>query len=167
MPGCQAVRTQRAAFSPCSLNGVTLTIRKFRPHWFTIAQLVESGMLTVELAADLADAVRARKNILIASGTNTGKTTLAKALIEFVPLNERPGFIEDTAELKFRSTIRISFALKRKGRRLMHHPGPYRIFRMRPSQRSFFRLLNGQGCRLCSAIWLASAKELAIRMDGT
>ena len=25
-----------AAFPPCSLHGVTLTIRKFRPHWFTM-----------------------------------------------------------------------------------------------------------------------------------
>ena len=88
------------AFPPCSLNGVTLTIRKFRPHWFTMEQLVEAGALPATLADVLADAVRNRKTILIAGGTDTGKTTFAKALIDFIPREERLGVIEDTAELK-------------------------------------------------------------------
>jgi pilus assembly protein CpaF len=89
-----------AAFPPCSLHGVTLTIRKFRPHWFTMEQLVEADMLPVAVAAELAEAVRKRKTILIAGGTDTGKTTFAKALIDFIPQHERLGVIEDTAELK-------------------------------------------------------------------
>lgn len=89
-----------AAFPPCSLLGVTLTIRKFRPHWFTMPQLVAAGMLTERLADQLADAVRSTKTILIAGGTDTGKTTFAKALIDFIPQEERLGVIEDTAELK-------------------------------------------------------------------
>jgi pilus assembly protein CpaF len=89
-----------AAFPPCSLNGVTLTIRKFRPHWFTMRQLVEAGALPAELAQRLAEAVVNRKTILIAGGTDTGKTTFAKALIDFIPQHERLGVIEDTAELK-------------------------------------------------------------------
>jgi pilus assembly protein CpaF len=89
-----------AAFPPCSLHGVTLTIRKFRPHWFTMEQLVEAGMLPATVAAELAEAIRDRKTILIAGGTDTGKTTFAKALIDFIPQHERLGVIEDTAELK-------------------------------------------------------------------
>lgn len=89
-----------AAFPPCSLNGVTLTIRKFRPHWFTMQQLVDAGALSGTLAARLGDAVRHRKTILIAGGTDTGKTTFAKALLDFIPQHERLGVIEDTAELK-------------------------------------------------------------------
>src|SRR5579875_913794 len=53
-----------AAFPPCSLHGVTLTVRKFRPHWFTMQQLVDAGALSGALAAKLADAVRSRKTIL-------------------------------------------------------------------------------------------------------
>ena len=48
-----------AAFPPCSLYGVTLTIRKFRPHWFTMPQLIDSGALSAALGIRLADAVRA------------------------------------------------------------------------------------------------------------
>ena len=88
-----------AAFPPCSLHGVTLTIRKFRPHWFTMEQLVEVGMLPATVAAEMAEAIRDRKTILIAGGTDTGKTTFAKALIDFIPQHERLGVIEDTAEL--------------------------------------------------------------------
>jgi pilus assembly protein CpaF len=89
-----------AAFPPCSLHGVTLTIRKFRPHWFTMAQLVEVGALPTDLATKLGEAVLNRKTILIAGGTDTGKTTFAKALIDYIPQHERLGVIEDTAELK-------------------------------------------------------------------
>ncbi|MFL6448097.1 MAG: CpaF family protein [Bryobacteraceae bacterium] len=89
-----------AAFPPCSLSGVTLTIRKFRPHWFTMQQLVEVGALPAELGQRLAEAVLHRKTILIAGGTDTGKTTFAKALIDLIPQQERLGLIEDTAELK-------------------------------------------------------------------
>jgi len=67
-----------AAFPPCSLNGVTLTIRKFRPHWFSMQQLVDAGALPGTLAAKLGDAVRNRKTILIAGGTDTRKTTFCQ-----------------------------------------------------------------------------------------
>jgi pilus assembly protein CpaF len=89
-----------AAFPPCSLHGVTMTIRKFRPYWFTIEQLVAAGMLPSALGEQLAAAVQNRKTILIAGGTDTGKTTFAKALIDCIPKSERLGVIEDTAELK-------------------------------------------------------------------
>jgi pilus assembly protein CpaF len=89
-----------AAFPPCSLRGVTLTLRKFRPHWFTLDELVEVGALSAHLAEQMKEAVLNRQTILIAGGTDTGKTTFAKALIDFIPQNERLGVIEDTAELK-------------------------------------------------------------------
>lgn len=44
-------------------------------------------------------AVRSRKNILISGATGSGKTTLSKALIERIPLDERLLTIEDTREL--------------------------------------------------------------------
>ncbi len=87
-------------FPPTSLHGITFDIRKFRPQWFTLAQLVEAQALPESLASQLAEAVRDRQTILIVGGTDTGKSTFAKALIDFIPLDERLGVIEDTAELK-------------------------------------------------------------------
>jgi pilus assembly protein CpaF len=89
-----------AAFPPCSLRGVTLTVRKFRPHWFTLHELAEGGALPLSVADQLAQAVGQRQTILVSGGTDTGKTTYTKALLEFIPHSERLGVIEDTMELK-------------------------------------------------------------------
>jgi type IV secretion system protein VirB11 len=53
------------------------------------------------LALLLGDLVRGRRNILIAGGTSSGKTTLLNALIKEIPADERLIFIEDTPELRF------------------------------------------------------------------
>lgn len=89
-----------AVLPPCSLHGVALTIRKFNARHFGIAELIEVGTLTQDLAQLLHTAVLARKNILISGGTGTGKTTLLNILANFVPKHERILIIEDTAEIQ-------------------------------------------------------------------
>lgn len=44
-------------------------------------------------------AVRSRKNIIVAGGTSTGKTTFLNALLKEIPLDERLILIEDTPEV--------------------------------------------------------------------
>src|SRR5487761_625672 len=65
-----------AVIPPCSLSGVTLTIRKFNTQHFEIQDLINAGTLDRPLANRLEDYVLARKNILISGGTGSGKTTL-------------------------------------------------------------------------------------------
>lgn len=89
-----------AAFPPCSINGITLTIRKFRPQWFSLDELVELGSLPRSVAHELANLVSNRQTILVSGGTDTGKTTFTKALLDYIPQHERIGVIEDTIELK-------------------------------------------------------------------
>ena len=89
-----------AVIPPCSLGGVTLTIRKFRARRWAMEDLILAGTVDCRLAARLEDYVRRRKNILVSGGTGTGKTTLASALAALIPAEERIVLIEDTAELQ-------------------------------------------------------------------
>jgi pilus assembly protein CpaF len=89
-----------AVIPPCSLGGVTLTIRKFTARRFNIEDLIQTGTLTENVAKHLECFVRARKNILISGGTGTGKTTLLNILGKFIGDEERILLIEDTAEIQ-------------------------------------------------------------------
>jgi pilus assembly protein CpaF len=84
---------------PCSVNGVTLTIRKFNSVHFDIDDLVEAATMERWLAHQLESYVLARKNVLIAGATGTGKTSLLNVLGKFIPLDERILLIEDTSEI--------------------------------------------------------------------
>jgi pilus assembly protein CpaF len=89
-----------AVIPPCSLRGVTLTIRKFSARQFEIADLIGIGTLDQSLANRLEDYILGRKNILISGGTGTGKTTFLGTLGKFIPGDERILLIEDTAEIR-------------------------------------------------------------------
>lgn len=88
-----------AVIPPCSLGGVTLTIRKFNSRHFDTDDLVAAGTLERWLANQLEDYVLGRKNILIAGGTGCGKTTLLNILGKFIPDDERILLIEETSEI--------------------------------------------------------------------
>jgi pilus assembly protein CpaF len=89
-----------AVIPPCSLHGVTLTIRKFNAKHFGIEDLIRIGTITEDLAGILENAVIDQQNILISGGTGTGKTTLLNILAHFIPAHERLLIIEDTAEIQ-------------------------------------------------------------------
>jgi len=84
-------------------NGISLTIRKFSPTPLTILDLIESNVLSSEVASFLwlmADGFGSfQKNILVVGGTSSGKTTLLNILSNFSRLHERVVSIEDTLEI--------------------------------------------------------------------
>jgi pilus assembly protein CpaF len=88
-----------AVIPPCSVNGVTLTIRKFNSRHFGVEDLVQAGTLERWLANQLEAYVVARKNILITGSTGSGKTSILNVLGKFIPSDERVLLIEDTSEI--------------------------------------------------------------------
>lgn len=76
-------------------------IRKPAAQVFTLAAYAEAGVMTPIQAQALRQAVVERRNILIAGGTSTGKTTLVNALLaEVAETADRVVLIEDTRELQ-------------------------------------------------------------------
>jgi pilus assembly protein CpaF len=103
-----------AVIPPCSLGGVTLTIRKFNTRHFEMEDLIRAGTLDRTLANRLEDCVLTRKNILISGGTGSGKTTLASILGKFIPPDERILVIEDTAEIQLGQENLVRFEARRE-----------------------------------------------------
>jgi pilus assembly protein CpaF len=99
---------------PCSIHGITLTIRKFNARSFTIDDLIRIGTVTEATATYLRKAIINRKNILISGGTGTGKTTLLNILADFIPEEDRLLVIEDTAEIHIRKPNLVRFEARRQ-----------------------------------------------------
>jgi pilus assembly protein CpaF len=89
-----------ATLPPISIDGPTLTIRKFARDRLQAEDLVRLGAGTTTLFGFLRACVLARANVLVSGGTGTGKTTLLNVLSSFVPEAERVVTIEDAAELQ-------------------------------------------------------------------
>jgi pilus assembly protein CpaF len=103
-----------AVIPPCSLGGITLTIRKFSARHFTIEDLITLESLDPNLASLLCLEVENRQNILISGGTGTGKTTLLNVLADFIHDEERIVLIEDTAEIHIRKGNLVRFEARRE-----------------------------------------------------
>jgi type IV secretion system protein VirB11 len=83
------------ALGPC------FSIRKPATRIYTLFDYVTDGIMSADTARLLSLAVVERRNILVAGGTSSGKTTLTNALLaELAHLDERVILIEDTRELQ-------------------------------------------------------------------
>jgi len=93
-----------ATLKPASLDGSTITIRKFKAEALTIVNILKWETLSSEVASYLWLAVDGARvnpsNIIVSGGTGSGKTTTLNCLGLFIPQDDRVITIEDTAELQ-------------------------------------------------------------------
>lgn len=100
LPSCPRRGAVRGLLPPV-VAAPTFAIRKPAVAVFGLEDYVAVGIMTPDQASALRDAVQARKNILVAGGTSTGKTTLTNALLaEVAKTTDRVVLIEDTRELQ-------------------------------------------------------------------
>lgn len=76
-----------------------VTIRKHDHTLSSLRALVAAGSMPSPAARLLANLVRGKANIVVSGGTNSGKTTLLRALLNVVPASERIITAEDIPEL--------------------------------------------------------------------
>ncbi len=88
-------------------------IRKPAVAVFSLDDYVAAGVMAKDHAAILRASAAERKNILVAGGTSTGKTTLANALLaEIAKSSDRVVLIEDTRELQCAAPNLVSLRTK-------------------------------------------------------
>ncbi len=86
---------------PPVVTAPAFAIRKPAVTVFTLDDYAEAGIMSRPQAIALRKAVADRRNILVAGGTSTGKTTLTNALLaEVAKTSDRVVLIEDTRELQ-------------------------------------------------------------------
>ena len=91
----------------------SFAIRKPAVAVFSLEDYVAAGIMSAWQAEALVRAVAARKNILVAGGTSTGKTTLTNALLaEVAKTDDRVVLIEDTRELQCAAPNLVSLRTK-------------------------------------------------------
>src|SRR5471032_1674181 len=88
-------------------------IRKPAVAVFTLDDYVTAGIMRAGQAETLRAAVADRRNILVAGGTSTGKTTLTNALLaEVAKTTDRVVLIEDTRELQCKAPNLVALRTK-------------------------------------------------------
>jgi type IV secretory pathway VirB2 component (pilin) len=105
--------------------GMAIAAVKFNARHFGVEDLVQAGTLERWLANQLEAYVLARKNILIAGSTGSGKTSLLNVLGKFIPSDERILLIEDTSEIHMcQDNLAVS---KRDNHKTACHPSAFEI----------------------------------------
>ncbi|MCG8649962.1 MAG: CpaF family protein [Pirellulales bacterium] len=88
-----------ATLPPVTLDGPTLSIRRFGRRRLSRDELLRVGMFSPPMYRFFELLVRQRRNVIISGGTGSGKSTLLGALAESISDSERIITIEDAAEL--------------------------------------------------------------------
>lgn len=85
---------------PPACARIALTIRLFPAETMTFDKLMSLGSVNPPVRTMLESLVLARKSMLIAGGTSSGKTSLLNAMSQVIPSHERIVTIEDARELQ-------------------------------------------------------------------
>src|SRR6056297_373674 len=89
-----------ATLPPVTIDGPTLSIRRFGRRRLRSEDLGRLGMFSPPMIEFLRLAIRGRINMIVSGGTGSGKSTFLGALAEAIPASERIITIEDAAELQ-------------------------------------------------------------------
>jgi len=137
---------------PPLVDRPTFTIRKRPTRIFTLDDYVASGVLPEQGAQAIRSAIAQRKNILVAGGTGSGKTTLVNAILH------EPGFqqqrvvlIEDTRELQCSAPDRVELLTKNTDPKVTMNDLLRMTLRLRPDRIVVGEVRGGEALALLKA----------------
>ena len=90
-----------AILSPTAIEGHCVIFRKWMTRQITWDKLFEYNAISPETRDLIQSAIHAHVGILIAGGTNSGKTTFANRVIELIPPDERIVAAEESHQYQF------------------------------------------------------------------
>ncbi|MEM9365529.1 MAG: CpaF family protein [Planctomycetota bacterium] len=93
-----------ATLPPVTIDGPTLSIRRFGKRRLRQDDLARLGMFTPPMQQFMHWMVASRSNVIVSGGTGAGKSTFLGAICEAIPDSERIVTIEDAAELQLDQT---------------------------------------------------------------
>ena len=89
-----------ATIPPVSVDGATLTVRKFSTDFLSGNDYVSIGSMSRDMLYFLSLCIKGKINLFVSGGTGTGKTTLLNMLSSYISPRELIITIEDSCELK-------------------------------------------------------------------
>ncbi|MCD4825247.1 MAG: CpaF family protein [Phycisphaerae bacterium] len=150
---------------PLCRSGTCMTIRKFAKIMFDADYLIKCGTWTAEAMEYLRICVEAEKNLLVAGGTSSGKTSLLNVLSGFIPAHSRIVTIEDSAELDLQQDHLISLEARlpdRWGRGEVTIRDLFRSsLRLRPDRIVIGEVRGGEGLDMIQAMTSGHAGSMS------
>jgi len=149
LPDC-AARVQ--ALLPPLVEAPLLAIRKRPARIFELDDYVTSGIASEADAQLLRQAVKDRKNIVVAGGTGSGKTTLLNALLAEPAFQlARVIILEDTAELQCSSANCVQLLTKQTEPAVTMRDLVQMTLRLRPDRLVVGEVRNGAALEVMKA----------------
>ncbi len=145
-----------ALLPPVAPDGPLLSIRRFSKDRLTMERLLQLGALTPDAIETLRVLIECKRNIIVAGGTGSGKTSMLNAMSAFIPADERVLVIEDSRELQLQREHVVQLETRPSDARGKGAIGMRELFkaslRMRPDRIILGEIRGGEALDLIQAM---------------
>lgn len=141
---------------PCARNGITVAIRRFGKFSLTIDKLIEYGSVTPVAAQFIDVCVKMKRNLVVAGGTGSGKTSLLNCISLLISPDDRIIVIEDSQELQLQQPHVIMMEARKPDAKGRGEVGIGDLFhsamRLRPDRIVIGEIRGGEALSLLQAM---------------